>query len=152
MDLSSVSSYLNTTASNAASSSNAAAATDSIKGISSKSTKEEVEAAAKSFESYFVEQAIKEVKKSIDSINGDDEDSTVSMYSDFYLDSTIQKLSEELVDQLGDSFTKTMVENMTRTYGIGTEDADAAENEATDAEVADDITAETAVSTELDSE
>lgn len=147
MDLSSVSSYLNTTASNAASSSNAAAATDSIKGISSKSTKEEVEAAAKSFESYFVEQAIKEVKKSIDSINGDDEDSTVSMYSDFYLDSTIQKLSEELVDQLGDSFTKTMVENMTRTYGIGKEDVETSETDA-----ADDITTETVASAELDSE
>ena len=147
MDLSSVSSYLNTTASNAASSSNAAAATDSIKGISSKSTKEEVEAAAKSFESYFVEQAIKEVKKSIDSINGDDEDSTVSMYSDFYLDSTIQKLSEELVDQLGDGFTKTMVENMTRTYGIGKEDAEAMETDA-----ADDIITETVSSAELDAE
>ena len=147
MDLSSVSSYLNTTASNAASSSNAAAATDSIKGISSKSTTEEVEAAAKSFESYFVEQAIKEVKKSIDSINGDDEDSTVSMYSDFYLDSTIQKLSEELVDQLGDGFTKTMVENMTRTYGIGKEDAKTTETDA-----ADDIITETVSSAELDSE
>ena len=147
MDLSSVSSYLNTTASNAASSSNAAAATDSIKGISSKSTKEEVEAAAKSFESYFVEQAIKEVKKSIDSINGDDEDSTVSMYSDFYLDSTIQKLSEELVDQLGDGFTKTMVENMTRTYGIDKEDAKTTETDA-----ADDIITETVSSAELDSE
>ena len=147
MDLSSVSSYLNTTASNAASSSNAAAATDSIKGISSKSTKEEVEAAAKSFESYFVEQAIKEVKKSIDSINGDDEDSTVSMYSDFYLDSTIQKLSEELVDQLGDGFTKTMVENMTRTYGIGKEGA-----EITETDAADDIITETVSSAELDSE
>lgn len=91
--------------------------TSKASGLSSSSTKAELEDAAKSFEAYFVEQILKEMKESVDSTNSD-EDSTVSQYTDFYMDSTLQSLAEELVDEFGGNFTDSMVEQMARNYGI----------------------------------
>ncbi len=86
-------------------------------GLSAESTREEMTEAAKSFEAYFVEQLLKEVKDSV-KIFGDDADMTTTMTSDYYLDATISTLAKELVDEYGDSFTEDMVDQMMRNYGV----------------------------------
>ena len=72
-----------------------------------------------SFESYFVEQMLKEMKKSVDAINGDkDKDPFVSSTVDYFMDSTIQTLAAQMVEDYGSSFTDTMVEQLKRNYNI----------------------------------
>ena len=95
-------------------------AKNAASNLSSESTREELTEAAKSFESYFVEQILKEVKDSADIFG--DMDSTNSMTADFYLDSTIQTLARQLVDEYGDSFTEDLVDQMARNYGVPAEE------------------------------
>ena len=95
--------------------SEAAKAKAGASGISPESTREELTEAAKSFESYFVEQILKEVKDSVNIFEGTD--SATGMTADYYLDSTIQTLARQLVDEYGDSFTEDMVDQMTRNMG-----------------------------------
>ncbi|MCR5098523.1 MAG: hypothetical protein K6B14_06210 [Lachnospiraceae bacterium] len=100
------------------------AATDAKKaadGLSAESNRAEMTEAAKSFEAYFVEQLLKEVKDSVN-LFGDDADMTTTMTSDYYLDATISTLAKELVDQYGDSFTEDMVDQMMRNYGVPAEE------------------------------
>ena len=104
----------------------AASAKNSASGLSSESTREELTEAAKSFEAYFVEQVIKEVKDSVDIFG--DADSTSTMTADYYLDSTISTLARQLVDEYGDSFTEDLVDQMSRNYGVpAASDSEAAE-------------------------
>ncbi len=100
----------------------AANAKNSASGLSAESSREEMVEAAKSFESYFVEQFIKEVKDSVNIFG--DSDSSTSMTTDFYLDSTIQTLARQLVDEYGDSFTNDLVDQMQRNYGVTPTDED----------------------------
>ena len=88
--------------------------------LGSQSTEEELVEATKSFETYFVEQILKELKKSLDDMNPEDEnkDMAAGQMSDFHMDSTISKMAEELVDQFGGNFTDTLVDHMKLTYGI----------------------------------
>ena len=86
--------------------------------ISKNSSKEELTNAAKTFESYFVEQVIKEIKKSTDDLNDDDSDTYAKQVSDMNMDYTIQTLASDIVDKYGDSFTEEMVANMQAQYGI----------------------------------
>lgn len=115
-------SYLNSLTSQASSLKNSQQASDVEKaasGISKNSSKEELTNAAKTFESYFVEQVIKEVKKTNDELKGDDDtDSYAQQVSDMYMDTTIQTLASDIVDDYGDRFTEDMVKNMQAQYGI----------------------------------
>lgn len=110
-------SYINTLTSTAKTTVETNRAQKSVSGLSAESTKEDLEKAAKSFEAYFVEQVLKEVKETF-TPEEDDSDSTVSQMKDFYMDSTIQNLAETLVDEFGGTFTDQMVEQMARNYGI----------------------------------
>lgn len=112
-----VSSYLNTTASNALSSANSSSASNALGGLSSESTKEELTEAVKSFESYMVEQVVKTVRDSIKS-EDEDEDEALSQYTDYYMDATIAQLSETMVDEYGSRMTDDLVAQMKRNYGI----------------------------------
>ncbi|MBQ1473083.1 MAG: hypothetical protein II785_01025 [Lachnospiraceae bacterium] len=90
-----------------------------LNGLSNQPTEEELTDAVKSFESYFVEQMLKEMKKSVDAINGDkDKDPFVSSTVDYFMDSTIQTLAAQMVEDYGSSFTDTMVEQLKRNYNI----------------------------------
>ena len=109
----------------------AEAAKRTANGLSKESTREEMTEAAKSFESYFVEQILKEVKDSVN-LFGDDADTTSSMTSDYYLDATIGTLAKQLVDEYGDSFTEDMVDQMMRNYGVPPETASSAETTETE--------------------
>ena len=52
--------------------------------------------------------------------NEDDEeqDSTMSQYKDIYMDLAIQKVSDVVVDQVGDSYTQQLYEQMKRNYNL----------------------------------
>ncbi len=91
---------------------------DSLHGLSSQSTEEELRDAVKSFETYFVEQVIKKVKESTTSLSGDEEDSTISQYKDLYMDSVISDIASDLVDNMGGSLTDDLVAQLKRNYGI----------------------------------
>ncbi|MBQ5431430.1 MAG: hypothetical protein IIU28_07245 [Lachnospiraceae bacterium] len=88
--------------------------------LGSHSTEKELVEATKSFETYFVEQILKEMKKSLDGMNPDKEnqDMAASQMSDYYMDSTISSMAEELVEKFGGSFTDSLVDHMKLTYGI----------------------------------
>ena len=83
----------------------------SLKNISSDSSEEQL----KDFEFYFVEQVIKQMKDTFTS--DDDEDSTMSQYKDLYMDQAIETVADEMVDQIGESYTQTLYEQMKRNIG-----------------------------------
>lgn len=117
MDMSNIyGSYFDTAISNAKTTASTSNAARNIKGLSSESTDEELENAVKSFEQYFVEQVIKEVKESM-SLD-DKDDSTISKYTDLYMDSAISKMAEYLVNDIGSDLTSDLVAQMKRNYGI----------------------------------
>ena len=91
------------------------------KGVNSDYTREELEETVKSFESMMVEKVLKEMKDNMGLFESD-QDSTVSQYTDLYMDTTISKIASELVENYGSRFTDSMVDQMARTYGIDTED------------------------------
>ncbi len=111
-----LSSYYDTMASNVKSSSRSEKATGALFGISSDSTEEELVEAVESFESYMLEQVIKQMKDSVTS--DDDEDASMSQYKDMYMDATIQQLAGEMVSEYGGSLTDELVSQMKRNYGI----------------------------------
>ena len=115
-------SYLNSLTSQATNLQNSQQASDVEKaasGISKNSSKEELTNAAKTFESYFVEQVMKEIKKSTDDLNGDDDsDTDAKQVSDMNMDYTIQTIASEIVDKYGDTVTEEMDSNMQAQTGI----------------------------------
>lgn len=88
----------------------------SLGGISATSSKEEVTEAVKGFETYLMEQVLKEVKESF--VPKDDEDSSMSMYKDYFMDTAYTKVAEQLVDEVGGNITEDFVEQIMRNYGI----------------------------------
>lgn len=124
MDITGVSSMLNQmTSSDAVNNANTAKA-DSIKnsvtGLSSESTEEELMGVLKDFESYFVEQIIKQMKETF---TGDEEESSVaSQYTDTFMDYAIEDVADMLVDEIGGNMTQQLFEQMKRNYNIPTAD------------------------------
>ncbi|MBQ1547539.1 MAG: hypothetical protein IIZ61_04020 [Lachnospiraceae bacterium] len=88
-----------------------------VKGVNKDYTREELEETVKSFESFMVEKFLKEMKDNIGLFSGD-QDSTMSQYTDLYMDTTISKIANELVENYGSRFTDSMVDQMARNYGI----------------------------------
>ena len=89
---------------------------NSLQGISSDSTEEELLQACKDFESYFVEEILKDVKENL--TDDEEEDSSISTLTDFHMDSVIELMADELVDEVGKSFTQQLYEQMKRNYNI----------------------------------
>ncbi len=115
-------SYINSLTSQANDTISSNRAQSKVNGLGTTSTKEELESAAKSFEAYFVEQILKEVKETF--TEEEDSDATVSQMKDFYMDATISSMAEMLVDEFGGNFTDQMVEQMARNYGINISETD----------------------------
>lgn len=105
------------TGKNAAAANNAASLQNSLQGISSDSTEEELLQACKDFESYFVEEILKEVKENLTD-DDEEEDSSISTLTDFHMDSVIELMADELVDEVGMNFTQQLYEQMKRNYNI----------------------------------
>ena len=116
MSIDSMASMLNTTNTDATTNYNANALKKSLNGVSSDTSADELMQVCKDFESYFVEQVIKQMKDTFTS--DDDEDSTMSQYKDLYMDQAIETVADEMVDQIGESYTQTLYEQMKRNYGI----------------------------------
>lgn len=85
-----------------------------LKSDLSTASEDELMDACKEFETYFIEQVMKEVKKTIPQ----DEDSTMSKLTDFYMDETMETMAEKIGEQSGNNLAQTMYEQMKRNYGL----------------------------------
>ncbi len=83
-------------------------------------TYEEIEDTMKSFESYLLEQVMKEFKDSMKEIRGDDEneDAFVSQTTDMAFDQTLSVIAAQMVDQYAQRLTKDLTDQTARAYGI----------------------------------
>lgn len=81
-------------------------------------TEEELYDACKQFESYFVEQLIKQMEKMVPK---SDEDSTVSKYMDYFGDTFTQEIAADISesnDGKGLGIAQMLYEQMKRNYGL----------------------------------
>ena len=81
------------------------------------STDEELLAACKEFEAYFLEMVFKEMQKSVD-IFSSKKDQSTSQLVDFYRDKTIQKIAADATEGQGLGLAQQLFEAMKRTYNI----------------------------------
>ena len=109
----------------------------SSKNAAQGTTYEELEENMKTFESYLLEQTLKEVKDSLKEIRGDedDEDPFMSQTKDMYMDQTLSMVAEQMVNQYGARITKDFTDQTARMLGIEIPDEKAA-NEAAGAAAA----------------
>ena len=117
MSIDSMASMLNTTNTDATTNYNANALKKSLNGVSSDTSADELMQVCKDFESYFVEEDIKEVKKNL--LPDDEEkDASLSTMTDYTMDFAVEKIADELIDQVGGNFTQSLYEQMKRNYNI----------------------------------
>lgn len=115
MDISGIGSIYNT-AKTDASSASSDTLQSSLKGISKDSSEDELKGVIIDFESYFVEQMLKEMKDSLTS--ADEGDHTMNQYRDLYMDQAIEQVADVVVDQVGESMTQQLYEQMKRNIGM----------------------------------
>lgn len=119
MDVSGISSMLNqTTATNNAATSKTDSLQNSVNGLSSSSTEEELMEVLKDFESYFIEQIIKEMKDTF--TDEDEESSMASQYTDTFMDYAIEEVADIMLEEVGGGMTQQLFEQMKRNYNIPT--------------------------------
>lgn len=119
ISLDSISSTIDLTTQNATNSaSSLKKALENTQKSGSTATEDELLDACKEFEAYFVEQVIKEVKKTIP--ESDEEDSYAGQLTDYFMDSVIEDVAGEIVDQSGGTLANQLYEQMKRNYGIAT--------------------------------
>ena len=82
----------------------------------SNASDEELMEVCKDFQSYFIEQVLKQVEKTvkIDS----EENSYASQMVDYFKDYAIQEISDQITKQEGGSFAQIMYEQLKRNYNI----------------------------------
>ena len=120
MSIDSMASMLNTTNTDATTNYNANALKKSLNGVSSDTSADELMQVCKDFESYFVEEVIKEVKKNL--LPDDEEkDASLSTMTDYTMDFAVEKIADELIDQVGGNFTQSLYEQMKRNYNSRTQ-------------------------------
>ena len=102
---------------NATANNNANKIQNSLSGVSSDSTEDELLQVCKDFESYFVEEIIKEIKENL-TTEEDEDDSSLSTMTDYNMDFAVQEIAEKVVDEVGTNFTQQLYEQMKRNYGI----------------------------------
>lgn len=113
MGLDAITSYANTQASQTS----ANALEESLNTDFSKASDEELMSVCKDFESYFMEQVLKEVEKTIKT-DDDEESSYASQMVDCFKDTAIEMISDEITEQSGGSFAQMMYEQMKRNYNL----------------------------------
>lgn len=101
---------------NNASAASSSSLQSSIKNLSADSSEEELKGVIKEFESYFVEQVIKQMKDAF--TLDEDEDSTMSQYKDMYMDKAIEMVADEIVEQSGENLTQQLYEQMRRNLNM----------------------------------
>lgn len=110
---SSMASYLTNQASAAKENNAANSVRNTVNNLGQNASEEEMKAAIKDFESYFVEQMLKNVEKEFE-----DDSATFSGLTNFFMGSVNEKLADQLVDGVGSRFTQTLYEQMCRNYNI----------------------------------
>lgn len=122
MDVNGITSMLNqsgmTNATTGANTAKANSIKNSANGLSSNSTDEELMEVLKDFESYFIEQMIKQMKETF--TDDEDESSMASQYTDTFMDYAIEDIADMLLDEVGGSMTQQLFEQMKRNYNIPT--------------------------------
>ena len=89
---------------------------DKINRDLSNSSDEELMEVCKDFQSYFIEQVLKQAEKTV---KFDSEENTyASQMVDYFKDTAIQEISEQITEQEGGSFAQMMYEQMKRNYDI----------------------------------
>ena len=109
--------YLSQTLEHSKSAASADSVSGSISGINENSSEEEMKQAIKDFESYFVEQILKNVRESLK----DDDDSSNAQLTEFFMGQVGEQLADQIVDQVGNRMTQTLYEQMCRNYNIKNE-------------------------------
>ena len=89
-----------------------------IESTSDKSSDDELWAACKSFESYFMEQIFKEMQKSVDALKPEEGDRPTSTLVDYFKDQSLQEICADSVDKQSNGFAKMLYENLKRNYDI----------------------------------
>ena len=122
MDVSGITSMLSQTGATNATNNASTAKTDSLKhsvnGLSSNSSDEELMEVLKDFESYFIEQMIKQMKETF--TDDDEESSMASQYTDTFMDYAIEDIADMLLEEVGGNMTQQLFEQMKRNYNIPT--------------------------------
>ena len=89
---------------------------NSVNNVSKETSDDELMQVCKDFESYFIEEVIKEIKNNM--TDEEDGDSSLATLTDFHMDSVIEEISDKVLDQSGMNFTQQLYEQMKRNYGI----------------------------------
>lgn len=122
MDVSGITSMLSQTGVTNATTSANSAKTDSLKnsvnGLGANSSDEELMEVLKDFESYFIEQMIKQMKETF--TEDDEESSVASQYTDTFMDYAIEDIADMLLEEVGGNMTQQLFEQMKRNYNIPT--------------------------------
>lgn len=92
-----------------------------LSNVDDKTSEEELMKACKEFEAYFVEQIFKGMEKTV--MKADDENSTTSMYQDYFGDMQIQEYAKAATEQsngtgTGIGLANQLYEQMKRNYGL----------------------------------
>lgn len=122
MDVSGITSMLSQSGATNATNHASTAKTDSLKnsvhGLSSNSSDEELMEVLKDFESYFIEQMIKQMKETF--TDDEKESSMASQYTDTFMDYAIEDIADMLLEEVGGNMTQQLFEQMKRNYNIPT--------------------------------
>ena len=94
---------------------------NSVNSVSKETSDDELMQVCKDFESYFIEEVIKEIKNNMTE-DEEDEDSSLATLTDFHMDSVIEEISDKVLDQSGMNLTQQLYEQMKRNYGIDKQD------------------------------
>jgi len=117
--ISGISDYYSLQSENSRAAENAGKVAGKVGGISKDSSREEVKEAVRSFESYFLEQVIKQQRESVKVFSDDEEkDLYASQIEDMYSGQAIQKIAESMVKQNFEGVTNKFTDQIMRNYGI----------------------------------
>lgn len=89
---------------------------DKLSGDFSNASDEELMDVCKDFESYFVEQVLKEVKKMIP--ESEDEDSSMKQLKDYFEDEMVREVADQIVENQDLGIAQTLYEQMKRNYNL----------------------------------
>ncbi|SFC18210.1 hypothetical protein [Butyrivibrio sp. YAB3001] len=89
-----------------------------LQNVSDKSSDDELWAACKNFEAYFLEQMFKEMQKSVDALKPEEEDQSTKTLVDYFKGETLQDICATSVEKQSNGFAQMLYENLKRNYDI----------------------------------
>lgn len=89
---------------------------ETLSGELSNATEEELMDVCKDFEAYFIEQVIKEVKKTIP--ESSDKDNATKQLKEYFEDEVVKQYAENIADSGDFGIARTLYEQMKRNYNL----------------------------------